>query len=50
MDFEVVGFTLQYEMSYTNLLNMLDIGAIPLKSRERNEQHPLVLAGGPGAF
>ncbi len=50
VDFEVVGFTLQYEMSYTNLLNMLDMGSIPLKSRERNEQHPLVLAGGPGAF
>jgi len=49
-DFEVVGFTLQYEMSYTNLINMLDLGSIPLKSSERTEQHPLVIAGGPGAF
>jgi radical SAM family uncharacterized protein len=49
-DFEVVGFTLQYEMSYTNLINMLDLGSIPLKSSQRTEEHPLVLAGGPGAF
>ena len=49
-DFEVVGFTLQYEMSYTNLINMLDLGQIPIKSHERTAADPLVLAGGPGAF
>ena len=48
--FEVVGFTLQYEMSYTNVLNMLDLGGIPLCSRERGNRDPLVIAGGPGAF
>lgn len=48
--FEVVGFTLQYEMSYTNVLNMLDLGGIPLHSHERGDCDPLVIAGGPGAF
>jgi radical SAM family uncharacterized protein len=50
VDFEVVGFTLQYEMSYTNLLNILDLGQIPLRSRHRTAEHPLVIAGGPGAL
>jgi radical SAM family uncharacterized protein/radical SAM-linked protein len=48
--FDIVGFSLQYELSYTNLLNMLDLGGIPLHSDERGERDPLVLAGGPGAF
>ncbi|MBI5378543.1 MAG: TIGR03960 family B12-binding radical SAM protein [Nitrospirae bacterium] len=48
--FDLVGFSLQYELSYTNLLNMLDLGGIPLHSDERGERDPLVLAGGPGAF
>ncbi|MGI6252720.1 MAG: TIGR03960 family B12-binding radical SAM protein [Aminivibrio sp.] len=48
--FDVVGFTLQYELSYTNILTMLDLGEIPLLSEERGENHPLVAAGGPGAF
>lgn len=49
-DFDVVGFTLQYEMSMTNILNMLDLSNIPLWSNERDETHPLVIAGGPVAF
>jgi radical SAM family uncharacterized protein/radical SAM-linked protein len=48
-DFDIVGFTLQYELSYTNILNMLDMGGIPLKSEDRREDHPLIIAGGPCA-
>ena len=48
-DFDVVGFSLQYEVLYTNLLTMLDLGGIPLLSEERTLEHPLVVAGGPGA-
>lgn len=47
---EVLGFTLQYEMSFTNILNILEIGKIPLKSADRSEDDPLVIAGGPCAF
>jgi radical SAM family uncharacterized protein/radical SAM-linked protein len=47
--FDVVGFSLQYEMSYSNILNMLDLGGIPVWSKDRQEQHPLVTAGGPCA-
>jgi len=46
-EFDFVGFTLQYEMSYTNLLNMLDLAEIPLRSADRDESYPLVVAGGP---
>ncbi len=49
-DFDFVGFTLQYEMSYTNLLNMLDLGGIPVKSVDRKETDPLIIAGGPCAY
>lgn len=49
-DFDIVAFTLQYEMTFTNLLNMLDLAGLPVKSAERNESHPLVIAGGPCAF
>ena len=49
-DFDVVGFTLQYEMSYTNILAMLKMGGIPLKSKDRQDQDPVVVAGGPCAF
>ena len=48
--FDIVGFTLQHELNYTNILNMLDIAGIPLWSKERGEQDPLVLGGGPCAF
>lgn len=49
-DFDAVAFTLQYELSYTNILTMLDLGGIPLRSSLRSDEDPLVLAGGPGAF
>ncbi|MDD4752826.1 MAG: TIGR03960 family B12-binding radical SAM protein, partial [Desulfitobacteriaceae bacterium] len=48
--FDILGFTLQYEMSYTNIINMLDLGGIPVKARERKENFPLIMAGGPCAF
>jgi radical SAM family uncharacterized protein len=48
MDF--VGFTLQYELSFTNLLNILDLGEIPLLREDRDESYPIVIAGGPCAF
>jgi len=49
-EFDIIGFSLQYELTYTNILMMLDLGGIPLLSRERNAMHPLVIAGGPCAF
>ncbi len=48
-DFDIIGFTLQYEMSYTNVLNMLSLAGIPLKSNDRKALAPLVVAGGPCA-
>jgi radical SAM family uncharacterized protein/radical SAM-linked protein len=48
-DFDVVGFSLQFELTYTNVLGMLELGGIPLRSSERGEDDPLVLAGGPVA-
>ncbi len=48
--FDVVGFSLQYELSFTNILNMLELGRIPLRREERTADHPLVVAGGPCAF
>ncbi len=47
---DFIGFTLQYEMSYTNILNMLDLGNIPIYSNERAEEDPIVMAGGPCAY
>lgn len=49
-EFDVLAFTLQYEMSFTNLLNMLDLSGIPLRSSERGDEWPLILAGGPTAY
>jgi radical SAM family uncharacterized protein/radical SAM-linked protein len=49
-NFDIVGFSLQYELSYTNVLNMLDLGEIPLKRHERKDVHPLIIAGGPCCF
>lgn len=49
-NFDVFGFTLQYEMTYTNILNMLDLAEIPVWAIERGEDHPIVIAGGSGAF
>ncbi|MDR2861332.1 MAG: TIGR03960 family B12-binding radical SAM protein [Syntrophobacterales bacterium] len=48
--FDVVGFSLQYELSYTNVLNMLDLAHIPLHREERRDDDPLILAGGPCTF
>jgi len=48
-DFDVVGFSLQYEMSYSNILNMLDLGGIPVWAKDRLESDPFVIAGGPCA-
>jgi len=50
IEFDLIGFTLQYEMSYTNILNMLDLAGIPLKSKDRDEKYPLIIGGGSGAF
>lgn len=49
-DFDMIGFTLQYEMSYTNILNMLDMAGIPIKSEDRGDDEPLIMAGGPSAY
>ena len=48
-DFDFIGFTLQYEMAYTNVLNMIDLAGLPLKSKDRKDLSPLVVAGGPCA-
>lgn len=48
--FDLVGFTLQYELSYSNILNMLDLGRIPRFSKDRTENDPFVMAGGPCAY
>jgi radical SAM family uncharacterized protein/radical SAM-linked protein len=48
-DFTVVGFSLQYELTYTNILTMLHLGRIPLRTADRGEDDPLVIAGGPTA-
>lgn len=46
-DFDMIGFTLQYELSYSNVLNMLELGGIPLLSEDRKELTPIVAFGGP---
>src|SRR5512144_438138 len=48
--FDVLGFSLQYELQYTNVLMMLDLAGIPLRTVERDERHALVIAGGAQAF
>lgn len=48
--FDFVGFTLQYEMSYTNIINMLDLAGIPLISRQREKNDPFIICGGPCAY
>ena len=47
--FDIAGFTLQYELSYTNVLNMMDLGGIPIKANDRGDNFPLIFAGGPCA-
>lgn len=49
-DFDFIGFTLQYEMSYTNIVNMLDLAGLPVRTKDRKEGQPFVIAGGPCAY
>ena len=49
-NFDFLGFTLQYEMSYTNILNLLDLSHIPLLAKDRNEDYPFIVGGGPCAY
>ncbi len=49
-DFDMVAFTLQYEMSYSNIVNMLDLAGIPLRSKERTQSDAFVCCGGPCAY
>ncbi len=46
-EFDLIGFSLQYELSYTNVLNMLDLGGVPVLKKDRNSLTPIVVAGGP---
>lgn len=48
--FDVIGFTLQYEMSFSNILNMLDLAGIPVRSADRQAQDPWIIAGGPCVY
>ncbi len=45
-DFDIIGFSLDYELTYTNVLNILDLGQIPVLAKERTDSHPIVIAGG----
>lgn len=49
-NFDFLGFTLQYEMAYTNILQVLDLSGIPLHAKDRTEEDPLVVGGGPCAY
>ncbi|MGB2800622.1 MAG: radical SAM protein, partial [Dehalococcoidia bacterium] len=49
-DFDLVGFSLGYELTYTNVLNMLDLGGIPVLASQRDDSHPLIIAGGSCAL
>lgn len=49
-EFDVIGFTLQHELNYTTVLNMLDLAGLPVRSSERRDPWPLVIAGGEGAL
>lgn len=48
--FDMVGFSLQYELSFTNVLTMLDLGGIPIRGKDRRDGDPIVIAGGPCCF
>ena len=49
-DFDMIGITLPYELCYTNILTVLDLGSIPLWASERDDSHPFVIGGGSGSF
>ncbi len=46
-DFDLIGFSLQHELNYTNIVNILDLGNLKIWQRERGEKHPLIIGGGP---
>ena len=46
-DFDFIGFTVQFELCYTNILNMLDLAGLPVKACDRTDEHPIIVAGGP---
>ena len=48
--FDGIGFTLQSELTFTNILNILDLAGMPVRSKDRDESHPLTFAGGPAVF
>ncbi|MEG2193120.1 MAG: TIGR03960 family B12-binding radical SAM protein, partial [Oscillospiraceae bacterium] len=47
IEMDIIGFTLQYELSYTNIIAMLDLSNIPFNAKDRDERYPLIIAGGP---
>jgi len=49
-DFDLVGITIPYELTYSNILETLDLAGIPLRAEHRTDEHPLVIGGGPSAF
>ena len=49
-DFDLLGFSLQYELAYPTVLAMLKLSGIPVRSKDRNETHPIILAGGPCTY
>lgn len=50
VDFDILGFSLPYETLYTNALNILDLAQVPIRSADRNENHPLVISGGHASY
>ena len=50
LSFDIIGFSLQHELSYTNVLNMLDLSHIPFLTTQRTSESPLIIAGGPACF
>ena len=49
-EFDILGFSIQYDLSHTNMLNMMDLAGIPIWATERDESFPLIIAGGPCVF
>ena len=49
-DFDFLGITIQYEMCYTNILQILDLSQIPILAKDRTEDHPIVIGGGPCTY
>ena len=49
-DFDIIGFSLSYELSFTNILYMLDLGGIPLRAKDRGDDYPIIQGGGPCVF